>query len=124
MAWIRWRGQTAHLMTTEWVQGKSRQRYLASLGGAYAVSASAQAALEARYPDVLFDWAAIDHALAAGPPGSHPLTPEAWTWAAVEHHLRDWAMTGPLEDPHQRATLLAAAAVLQSWRARQDQNPP
>ncbi len=124
MAWIRWRGQTAHLMTTEWVTGKSRQRYLTSLGGAYAVAASVRTAIEARYPDVVVDWAAIDRALAAGPPGSRPLTPDEWNWAQVEHRLRDWATTGPEGFPNERATLLAAAAVLQSWRARLEPMTP
>jgi len=120
MAWIRWRGQTAHLMITEWVQGKSRQRYLASLGGAYAVSGSVRATIEARYPDVAIDWAGIDQALAAGPPGNAPLSPLAWDWSQVEHQLREWAATGPAVFPNERGTLLAAAAVLQAWRAREE----
>ena len=123
MAWIRWRGSTAQLMTTVWSDGHKRQRYLASLGGAYAVSLAQRAALEARFPEVPFDWAAIDRALTAGPPGSRPPTAEMWDWAHMEHLLRDWAATGPAVYPDERPALLAAAAVLQSWRARRDQNP-
>ena len=105
-------------MTTEWVDGKSRQRYLASLGGVYAVSGSLRAAIAAQYPDVVIDWAAIDCALAVGPPGSQPLPATAWDWAYVEHLLREWAATGPEVFPNERATVQAAAAVLQAWRVR------
>ena len=75
MAWIRWRGPNAHLMVTVWVEGKSRQRYLGSLGGVYSVQTATRAAFEARYPDLVFDWAAIDHVLAAGPPPRHRCRP-------------------------------------------------
>jgi len=121
MAWIRWRGTTAHLMVTEWVEGKSRQRYLGSLGGDYAVSNTTRSLFAARYPDLIIDWAAIDQTLAAGPPGSHPLSPDAWDWATVEHRLRDWA-DRPEASTQDRSTLVAAAYVLQRWRAQQDQS--
>ncbi|PSR32103.1 MAG: hypothetical protein C7B46_15895 [Sulfobacillus benefaciens] len=84
-------GPTAHLMITEWVQGQSRQRYLASLGGAYAVSESVRATIETRYPAVTIDWAVIDQTLAAGPSGTPLLSPLAWDWSPVEHQLREWA---------------------------------
>ncbi len=58
MAWIRWRGSNAHLMTTERRPGHAVQRYLTSLGGAYSVSTAQRAAIEARYPHVSIDWAA------------------------------------------------------------------
>ncbi len=74
--------------------------------------------LVAQYPDVAIDWAAIDRTLAAGPRGSQPLTATAWEWAQVEHLLREWAATGPAVFPNERATMQAAAAVLQSWRVR------
>ena len=70
MAWIRWRGSNAHLMTTERRPGHVVQRYLTSLGGAYSVSTAQRAAIEARYPHVSIDWAAIDEALAAGHAGA------------------------------------------------------
>ncbi len=124
MAWIRWRGNTAHLMVTDHHAGKTTQRYLGSLGGAYAVTASERARIAARHPDVVVDWAAIDDALAAGPPGSPPLTVGEWDAARVEHQLREWTTTLADLEPMERQTLTAAAAVLQLWRARQPQSAP
>lgn len=124
MVWVRWRGVTAHLMVTQHHAGKTTQRYLGSLGGAYAVSASERARMEARHPDVAIDWAIIDEALAAGPPGSRPLTPEAWDAARVEHHLRTWSATLSDLAPEERRALAAAAATLQSWRTRQPESTP
>ncbi len=121
MAWIRWRGSNAHLMVTEWIEGKHRQRYIESLGGVYSVSASMRAVLAARYPDLRIDWAAIDHALAQGPPGTRPLAPEAWDFAAVEHHLRDWALGGE-GLPSERGALEEAANILQIWRVRRERS--
>lgn len=119
MAWIRWRGSTAHLMVTDHHAGKTTQRYLGSLGGAYAASLSDRARIAERHPDVVVDWAAIDDALAAGPPGSRSLTAEEWDAARVEHQLRQWTTTLTNLQPRERNTLTAAAAVLQLWRARQ-----
>lgn len=119
MAWIRWRGTTAHLMATVWIAGKNRHRYLASLGGVYSVSAGTRAAVSANYPDLHIDWAAIDRALAQGPPGTRPLPPEAWDWAAVEHQLRDWAVQEEVL-ACERRTLEEAAEILQSWRVHRE----
>lgn len=119
MAWIRWRGNTAHLMVTDHHAGKSTQRYLGSLGGAYAVSLADRARIAERHPDVVVDWAAIDDALAAGPPGSRPLPAEEWDAARIEHQLREWTTTLTGLQPVERHALAAAAAILQSWRARQ-----
>lgn len=124
MAWIRWRGNTAHLMVTDHHAGKTTQRYLGSLGGAYAVTASERVRIAERHPDVVVDWSAIDDALAAGPPGSRPLTPEEWDAARVEHPLREWTITLADLQPMERQTLTAAAAVLQLWRARQPGSVP
>ena len=116
MAWIRWRGPNAHLMVTVWVEGKSRQRYLGSLGGVYSVQTATRAAFEARHPDLVFDWAAIDHALAAGPPATPSLPPDAWDWATVEHTLRTWAASSEGRE-WERSALETAADVLREWRA-------
>ncbi len=124
MAWIRWRGNMAHLMITDHHAGKTTQRYLGSLGGAYAVTASERARITNRHPDVVIDWSAIDDALAAGPLGSRPLTAEEWDAARVEHQLREWTITIADLQPMERQTLTAAAAVLQLWRARQPGSAP
>ncbi len=118
MAWIRWRGSNAHLMTTERRPGHAVQRYLTSLGGAYSVSTAQRAAIEARYPHVSIDWAAIDEALAAGPPGTRALSAPEWDAVHIEHPLRMWAENGPHLFPAERAALATAARALQSWRAR------
>ena len=89
---------------------------LANLGGAYAVHRAIRARVDAAFPHLRVDWAAIDRALAAGPPGSAPLTAEQWTWEGAAHALRDWARcTAVLSD---RGSLESAAAVLTAWMAR------
>lgn len=124
MAWIRWRGLNAHLMTTEQRQGHSVQRYLVSLGGSYSVSASQRAAIESNYPDVVVDWAAIDEALAAGPPGARPLSAPEWDAVHIEHQLRIWAEQAPDLLPSEREAFVRTAQALQLWRARRDGAPP
>lgn len=119
MAWIRWRGTSAHLMATVWVAGKNRQRYLVNLGGVYSVSSSMRRAITDRYPDLPIDWAAIDRTLAQGPPGTPPLAPDAEDWAAVEHHLRDWALRDD-RPVHDRRLLEDTADVLQDWRIQRE----
>ncbi len=111
-------------MVTDPDAGKTTQRYLGSLGGAYAVTASERARITERHPDVVVDWSAIDDALAAGPPGSRPLTVEEWDTARVEHQLREWSTTLADLQPMERQTLTAAASVLQLWRARQPESVP
>lgn len=118
MAFIRWRGHCAQLLMTEYREGRSHQICLANLRGAYAVPVTLRADIRERYPEIVMDWAAIDHALAAGPPGAHPLSPEQLSWLDVERHLRAWAEEAH-GDPHERSVLQQAADVLVHWRARQ-----
>lgn len=119
MAWIRWRGQSAQLMATIWQDGKTRQRYLASLGGVYTVPNWVQQQITDRFPTIPIDWAAIQAALVQGPPGSPPPSAAMLSWAEVEARLRDWARTGPEDYPGEHEALRAAAHVLESWRARE-----
>lgn len=121
MAWIRWRGATAQLMATVWDRGKSRQQYLGSLGGEYTVPAHIRAQITARFPALPIDWDAVNRALAAGPPGTPPLSPTAWTWAEVEWRLEAWSQTGPATEPYEHQALHAAAVVLRAWRSREEQ---
>jgi hypothetical protein len=120
MAWIRWRGASAQLLATVWVDGKNRQRYLGSLGEVYSVTTAMRAHFEARYPTIRFDWAAIDRRLAQGPPATPPLPDRVWDWATVEQALRDWAAS-PEGTAGERATLEHAADVLREWRAAREQ---
>ena len=121
MAWIRWRGQSAQLMATIWHDGKTRQRYLASLGGVYTVPDWVQQQITDRFPTIPIDWTAIQAALVQGPPGSPSPTAGMLSWAEVEARLRDWVRTGPEGYPGEHEALRAAAHVLESWRAREAQ---
>lgn len=117
MAWIRWRGQSAQLMATVWHDGKTRQQYLASLGGVYSVPEWVQQQITERFPTISIDWAAIQAAVVQGPPGNQPPSAAMLGWAEVEARLRDWARTGPEMFGGEREALRIAAHVLESWRA-------
>ncbi|MGC8474411.1 MAG: hypothetical protein ACP5PW_08425 [Candidatus Dormibacteria bacterium] len=122
MAWVRWRGGCAQLLATVWDHGRSRQVLLVNLQGAYAASTRLRAAVTAQFPTIPVDWAAVDRALAAGPPGTPALTPPQNTWATVAHDLRTWALA--TEVPSERGALDAAAAVLTTWLAAGVEFPP
>lgn len=115
MAFLRWRGTRAQLLATVYEDGRSRQVVLANLGGAYTVHRTIRARVDAAFPHLHVDWAAIDGALAVGPPGSAPLTPEPWTWETAAHALRDGARCTAV--PRDRGALESAAAVLTGWMA-------
>lgn len=111
-------------MVTQHHAGKTTHRYLGSQGGAYAVSASERARFGACQPDVAIDWAIIDEALARGPPGSRPLTPEEWDAARMEHHLRTWSATLSDLAREERRALAAAASTRKSCRTRRPESTP
>lgn len=88
MAFVRIRKGCAQLLATRYLgNGRSAQVLVARLPG-YFVSTAEQQAIEAKFPDLHFDWAAINRALARGdkrelgPPGPY------LGWAEVEHLLR------------------------------------
>ena len=118
MAFVRWRGHCAQLLVTEYREGRSHQRCLANLRGAYAVPVTLRAEIRQQYPELRIDWAAIDRALAAGPPQAQPLSPQQISWLDVESQLRAWA-EGAQGYPHERSQLQQAADVLLHWRARE-----
>jgi len=119
MAWVRWRGHCAELLATVYENGRSRQRCLANLRGAYAVPEDIRQQVTTQYPQLRIDWAAIDAALAQGPPGAAPLTPDQQTWLTVETALRQWAHDATLGWPDERACRLRAANILTHWRANE-----
>ena len=121
MAFVRWRGHCAQLLTTVYEQGRSRQILLANLHGAYAVSPSLQEAITAQFPSISVDWARINRALALGPPGTPTPSPQQESWLGVAEALRTWAEQAA-DWPSDRRDLLAAAAVLTSWHAREEQS--
>ena len=118
MAFVRWRGTCAQLLTTVYEHGRSRQVLLANLHGGFATSPSVWAAVADRFPHVTVDWATVDRALAVGPPASSPPTAEQLTWAAVAHQLLEWAMEGSEGRPEERTALRRAAEVLTGWQSR------
>ena len=75
MAFVRWRGHSAQLLTTVYERGRSRQVLLGRLPEAGGVPLHRRAAIAARWPDLRIDWAAVDRALAAGPPDAPALPP-------------------------------------------------
>ena len=120
MAFVRIRKGCAQLLTTRYRGGgRSEQVLLATFHGYY-VSAAEQQAIEAKFPDLQFDWQAIDHALARGdrrepePPGPYS------AWADVEHLLRALARTEREHDGYvsEINALEAAAQVLTGMRLR------
>jgi len=60
MAFVRWRGNSAELLTTVYGQGRSQQVRLATLGGAYTVEPHVRAAAAERFPGIPIDCAAVD----------------------------------------------------------------
>lgn len=116
MAFVRWRGHSAPLLTTVYEAGRSRQVLLGVLPEAGGVPLRRRAALAARWPTIPLDGAAVDRALAAGPPGAPPLTPRARTGAELAHELRTWALT--TDRVSEQQALEGAARVLALWAAR------
>ena len=68
MAFVRWRGGCAPRLATVWDDGRPRQLLLTHLPG-YAAPVARREAIAARFPTLTVDWAAVDRALAPGPPG-------------------------------------------------------
>jgi hypothetical protein len=115
MAFVRWRGNCAQLLMTEYVQGKSRQVLLANLNSGYYVTTSTKRYVAQCFPQVVVDWAKVDQSMAKGPPQSPVLAQQEWNFAAVENALRGWEST--LAAPQREATLLLQVAeILTRWR--------
>lgn len=68
LAFIRWRGNSAELLTTVYDKGRSRQVRLACRGLVHAARAEDRADVASRFPYVRVDWDAVDQTLAIGPP--------------------------------------------------------
>ena len=99
MAFVRWRGGCAPRLATVRADGRPRQLRLTPLPGSSAPAALREA-IAAQFPTLTVDWAAVDRALAAGPPGRPPLTPTARTWAETAREgaasvLTPWAARRP-----------------------------
>ena len=117
MAFIRWRGRCAQLLTTVYVSGRSKQILLTNLPDFY-VPEPVKRCVAEKFPDIKVDWVAIARSLASGPPNIlKEKTPvEHLDMAAVEQYLRKWSQEAKeINDAHR---LGAAATVLTEWRAR------
>ena len=121
MAFVRWRGQSAELLTTVYDHGRSQQVRLANLGGAYVVQPQVREAVAARFPGIRVNWEAVDRALAEGPPAERAqaaagVPNERLQWLEIERQLRYWAGMIETRNPENAKALRAAAAVLALWR--------
>lgn len=114
MAFVRWRGNCAQRLATITVDGRPRHRLLANLRGAYRTTPQLRQHIAERFPDISVDWAAVDRALAQGPPTATPPTADQLQWAATAHQLSVWATAS--EDPCDRRALTTAADVLTRWQ--------
>ncbi len=123
MAFVRWRGQSAQLLTTIYEQGRSRQLLLANLREGYYAPQWVQEDVTTRFPQIEVDWAQVNHALAKGPPSTPPLSAEQWDCVAVEEALRQFATQSSLL-PGEANLLRIAAQTLTNWRARQTPTAP
>lgn len=116
MAFIRWRGLCAQLLTTVYDKGRSRQVLLANLQSGYTVPDEIRDQVHEQFPQITVKWDAIEEALAKGPAGSPELTAEQWDCVRVERALRAWA-ENPQFVPGDANILKAAAKVLVNRRA-------
>lgn len=119
MAFVRWRGYSATLLTTVYEQGNSRQILLAALGCGYRVPTGVREDVTDRFPTVFIDWNAVNRAMAKGPPRCTPLTQKQLTYLEVEQYLQKWA-TQAAPYPSESQQLLAAANVLNAWCSREN----
>ena len=115
MAFVRWRGNCAELLTTVYEDGRSRQLLLANLPQNCAGDlVHDQVAKE--YPAIRVDWLAVERALARGPK-TKPTPEPPLALLQAENLLRTIAQE--LKDdlfPYQARNLHSAADTLSELR--------
>ena len=111
MAFVRWRGNSAALLTTVYDKGRNRQVLLAALGCGYRVPAGVQAYVNEHFPHVFVDWDRVNQAMAQGPPSAAPLTKRQMTYVEMEQNLRSWARKATIL-PSEKTSLLTLAEIL------------
>lgn len=121
MAFVRWRGNSATLLTTVYEQGRSQQTLLAALGCGYRVPAGVREYVTEHFPTVSVDWNKVNEAMARGAPVAPVLTHTQLTYLEVEQRLREWANQQTAPFPGEKQQLLDAANVLSDWRSREGQ---
>ena len=116
MAFVRWRGNCAELLTTVYENGKSRQILLANLRTDHA-PAHIRAQVAQEHPEIHIDWQAVERTLARGPKAK-PASEPPLTIMQAENLLRTIAQElrpfGLL--PWEAERLNSAADVLTSLR--------
>lgn len=117
MAFVRWRGNSAQLLTTVYEGGRSRQILLANLHGGYGVADWIRKEVEEKHPELVIDWVAVDESMARGPAHAKPLTAQQWEYWQAEQALKKWAEEAGIL-PSERATLKVAASLLSTMRQR------
>lgn len=122
MAFVRWRGNSAALLTTIYEQGRSRQVQLCNLGSGYTVPSQNRDDVAERFPGIRVDWDAVERELAEGPPAERAARAaaaepsERVEWLELERRLRYWAGRAEPRFADQAERLQRAADVLGRWR--------
>ena len=117
MAFVRWRGNCAELLTTVYENGKSRQILLANLPQDYAAG-WVREQVATNHPDIRVDWLAVERVLSRGPKANpHPEPP--LPLLQTEDLLRTTAQRflGDGIDAWQAKRLNDAADILSSLHA-------
>jgi hypothetical protein len=86
MAFVRWRGNCAELLTTVYENGKSRQLLLANLWTDHA-SDQIREQVARQHPNIRVDWLAVERTLARGPKAK-PAPEPSLTILQAENLLR------------------------------------
>ena len=117
MAFLRWRGGCAQLLTTIYTEKSSKQVRLALLTN-FNITRGTRNEVARKYPDIQVDWVHISRMLAQGPPERmKKKTPdEHLDMAEVEVRLRMWADSA--DDVYDAGRLYKAADVLNGIRQR------
>jgi hypothetical protein len=117
MAFIRWRGGCAQLLTTVYAENKSKQVLLTNLTD-FTVTKQMRNEVARKFPKVKVDWTQISRRLAQGPPDRmKEKTPdEHLDMAEVEIRLRMWADCAAFRD--DASVLYRAADILTGIRQR------
>jgi hypothetical protein len=117
MAFVRWRGTCAELLSTVYENGRSRQILLANLWHDHAADyVREQVARE--HPQIHVDWLAVERTLARGPK-TKPVPEPPLTLLQAENLLRTIAqeLRGDALEPWEANHLNRAADTLTSLRS-------
>lgn len=110
MAFVRWRGNTAQILASAWIDGKSKQiRVLSLPPGERTVSKGLKEVVASQLPSVTIDWDEIQTLLDAGPGGGE--------YMRVAVQLFEWSASLDLTR-EERQKLREASDVLMAFSLR------